>query len=295
MSKYKTSAGLVAGLLMTIGGIASAQEGQMPEPTMDKVSDSVYHYFNFGYSSMVVIGEDAVLVIDPAFDPRGSMLRAAIEEITAAPIKYVVLSHEHYDHAGGADSFTDAQVICHAACHEVMDISPLLPVPDIDMTYDDSLTLDLGGVSVDLVHVAPGDGIATTVAHVPSDGVVFSADMYEPRAFTTAEFVEDKNYVGTRLIFHEMLSWNPTYAINGHSPGNSLEALKENRVLFDRLYDDILAELQSAQKEGPSQLWMAMFNMPNRINYEEYNDWQNYEQGFPAYVRRMALSILHGG
>ena len=295
MSKYKTSAGLVAGLLMAVGGIASAQEGQPPEPTMDKVSDSVYHYFSFGYSSMVVVGEDAVLVTDPSFDPRGSMLRAAIEEITSAPIKYVVLSHEHYDHAGGTDSFTDAQVICHEACHEVMDMSPLLPVADIDMTYDDSLTLDLGGVSVDLVHIAPGDGIATTVAHVPSDGVVFSADMYEPRSFTAPEFVEDKNYVGTRMTFHEMLSWNPTYAINGHSPGNSLDALKENRVLFDRLYDDVLAELQSAMKEGPSQLWMAMFNMPNRIKYEEYSDWQNYEQGFPAYVRRMALSILHGG
>lgn len=295
MSKYKTSAGLVAGLLMAVGGIASAQEGQPPEPTMDKVSDSVYHYFSFGYSSMVVVGEDAVLVTDPSFDPRGSMLRAAIEEITSAPIKYVVLSHEHYDHAGGTDSFTDAQVICHEACHEVMDMSPLLPVADIDMTYDDSLTLDLGGVSVDLVHIAPGDGIATTVAHVPSDGVVFSADMYEPRSFTAPEFVEDKNYVGTRMTFHEMLSWNPTYAINGHSPGNSLDALKENRVLFDRLYDDVLAELQSAMKEGPSQLWMAMFNMPNRIKYEEYSDWQNYERGFPAYVRRMALSILHGG
>ena len=201
MSKYKTSAGLVAGLLMAVGGIASAQEGQPPEPTMDKVSDSVYHYFSFGYSSMVVVGEDAVLVTDPSFDPRGSMLRAAIEEITAAPIKYVVLSHEHYDHAGGTDSFTDAQVICHEACHEVMDMSPLLPVADIDMTYDDSLTLDLGGVSVDLVHIAPGDGIATTVAHVPSDGVVFSADMYEPRSFTAPEFVEDKNYVGTRIDF----------------------------------------------------------------------------------------------
>ena len=295
MSKYKTSAGLVAGLLMAVGSIASAQEGQMPEPTMDKVSDSVYHYFSFGYSSMVVIGEDAVLVTDPSFDPRGSMLRAAIEEITAAPIKYVVLSHEHYDHAGGTDSFTDAQVICHSACHEVMDMSPLLPVADIDITFDESLTLDLGGVSVDLEHIAPGDGIATIVAHVPSDGVVFSADMYEPRAFTAAEFVEDKNYVGTRLIFHEMLSWNPTYAINGHSPGNSLEALKENRVLFDRLYDDVLSELLAAQKEGIGQMWMAMFNMPNLIKYDDYSDWQNYEQAFPAYVRRMALSIVHGG
>ena len=295
MLKYRTSAGLAAGLLMAVGGIASAQEGQMPEPTMDKVSDSVYHYFSFNYSSMVVIGGDAVLVTDPAFDPRGAMLRAAIEEITDTPIKYVVLSHEHYDHAGGTDGFTDAQVVCHAACHEVMDITPFLPVAEIDMTYDDSLTLDLGGVSVDLEHIAPGDGIATTVVHVPSEGVVFSADMYEPRSFTASEFLEDKNFVGTRLIFHEMLSWNPTYAINGHSNGNSLEALKENAVLFDRLFEDVLAELQAAQKEGIAQMWMAMFNMPNRITYDEYSNWQNFEQAFPAYVRRMALSILHGG
>lgn len=291
MNLSRSAAAFAAGALVAFGSAASAQEA-----SMTKVSDSTYHYFSFNYSSIIVVGEDAVLVADPSFEPRGSQMRAAVEEITDAPIKYVLLSHEHYDHAGGTETYPDAQVICHIACGKVMEISPLLPVSRIDMTYEDSLTLDLGGVTVDLVHIAPGDGVGTTVVHVPSEGVVFSADLYSDH-FTASEFLEDKNFVGARLILHEMMSWNPVYAINGHSDGNSLEDMRVNAELLDRLYDDVLGRLNAAAESGGMPaMWMAMFAMQHEVpGYEEYSHWENYEAGFPAYVRRMALSILHGG
>lgn len=291
MNLCRSAAAIAAGALAAFGTAAFAQEA-----SMTKVSNSTYSYFSFGYSSMIVIGDDAVLVVDPSFEPRGSQMRAAVEEITDKPIQYVLLSHEHYDHSGGTEAYPDAQVICHSTCGKIMEISPLLPVSRIDMTFEDSLTLDLGGVTVDVVHIAPGDGVGTAVAHIPSEGVVFSADLYSDH-FTVSEFLEDKNFVGTRLILHEMLSWNPVYAINGHSDGNSIEDLKVNAELLDRLYDDVLGRLNAAAESGGMPaMWMAMFAMQYEVPaYEEYSDWENFEAGFPAYVRRMALSILHGG
>lgn len=291
MNLHRSAAAVAVGALAAFGSAASAQEA-----SMTKVSDSVYHYFSFNYSSMVVVGDEAVLVTDPSFEPRGSQMLAAVQEITDKPVKYVLISHEHYDHAGGVDSYSDAQTICHIACAGVLAISPFLPVAEIDVTFEDSLTVDLGGVTVDMVHIAPGDGIATTVVHVPSEGVVFSADLYDVDHFTESEFLEDKNFVGVRLILHEMLGWNPSYVIDGHTAGNTIEGLKENIVLYDRLYEDVRGRLAAASEEGPAALWTAMFAMQYEVPaYEEYSHWENYEAGFPAYVRRMALSILHGG
>lgn len=269
---------------------------QAQDAAMTEIADGVYHFENFGYSSLVVVGDDGVLVTDTAFVPRAEAMKAEIAKVTDAPVTHVVFSHEHYDHIGGSEVFEDAQIVCHDACKYVTEMSPMFPFPDIDIEYEDELTIDLGGITVDLLHPAAGDGVGTTVAHVPSADVVFSADMYEPREFTNPAFLEDSNFVGNRIILNTLLELEPAYAINGHSSGNSLEALQENAELLNKIYDEVTRQLQQALASGGMQ---AVFNVAmsigGELEMEEYADWGHYEDGFPAYVRRMAFSIMHGG
>ena len=206
-------------------------EGETPAEgeLMSKVGEGIYHFWNGGYSSLIVIGESGVLITDPAFTPRGQLLKETLATVTDKPVSHVVLSHEHYDHIGGTEVFIGAKVICHRACQDILSLSPLIPAPAIQETYDRMLNIDLGGVRVALHHPAVGDGVGTTIVHVPSAGVVFSADMYEPKSFTAGAFKEDTNFVGVRIILNELLALQPSYAINAHSPGNSLDALRKKR------------------------------------------------------------------
>ncbi len=276
--------------------LVAPMAAQAQTAAMNEIADGVYHFENFGYSSLVVVGEDGVLVTDTAFTPRAESMKAEIAKVTDKPVTHVVFSHEHYDHIGGSEVFEDAQIVCHDACKYVLDMSPLFPFPDIDIEYDDELTIDLGGITVDLLHPAAGDGVGTTVAHVPSGDVVFSVDMYEPREFTNPEFLDDSNFVGNRIILNKLLELEPTYAINGHSSGNSLEALKENAELLNKLYAEINSRIEAALAEGGMQVAIGLvFSLDEELRMEEYADWGHYEEGFPAYVRRMAFSIIHGG
>jgi hypothetical protein len=110
------------------------------------------------------------------------------------------------------------------------------------------------------------------------------------------EFKEDTNFVGSAIILNTLVDWNPSYAINGHSEGNSIEALKENAQLLTELQAKVEMKFQEAFATGdPAAPWNLLFTISGQIEMPEYADWKNYETAFPAYVRRMALSILHGG
>ena len=282
-------------ILLAIGVVPNVSAQDMPEPPMmTEVADGVYHYWDSGYSSMVVIGTHSVLVTDPSFTPRAERMKDEIDKLTSKKIEYVVLSHEHYDHVGGTEVFENAEVVCHRASKDILSLSPVLPVPEIDITFCRRRTINLGKIKVQLRHIAPGDGVGTTVVRVKSRGVVFSVDMYQPQTFTVSEFKEDTNFVGVRKILNKMLKWDPEYAINGHSPGNSLEALKENAQLFNDLYDAVIEETEKVLDEGGDP-FSLIFTLPGELALEGYEDWENFKDGFPAHVRRMVLSIIHGG
>ncbi|MES0808912.1 MBL fold metallo-hydrolase [Roseibium sp. SCPC15] len=280
-----------AAALIALGTIAHAQTSKMTE-----VADGVYHFFSMGYSSMVVVGENGILVTDPSFSPRAEELKAEIEKITGKPVTHVALSHEHFDHIGGTEVFEGAEIIMQENGLDVLKLSPLMPMPTVTTSFDDIHTVDLGGQSVELHHIAVADGVATTVARVTDSNVVFSVDMYMPQELSPHEFKEDTNFVGSGIVLNTLVDWNPTYAINGHSGGNSVEALKENAEFLNKLQAKVEARFQEAFASGnPSAPVELLFTIPDQIEMPEYSDWKNYDTAFPGYVRRMALSVFHGG
>ena len=245
---------------------------------------------------MIVLGENGVLVTDPSFTPRAELMKAELQKITDLPVTHVALSHEHFDHVGGTEVFEGADVILQENGVDVLKLSPLMPVPEVTTTFDDTLNIDLGGKNVELHHLAIGDGVATTVMRVAQDNVIYSVDMYMPEELSPSEFKEDTNFVGTAKILNTLVEWNPAYAINGHSGGNSVDALKENAILMTELQTEVEAKFQEAFATGdPAAPWMLLFSISDQIKMPEYADWKNYDTAFPAYVRRMALSVMHGG
>lgn len=165
----------------------------------------------------------------------------------------------------------------------------------VDDFWRDAAVLG-NGQRVELHHIAPADGVATTVVRVKPSNVVFSADLYDTESFTVSEFKEDTNFVGLRQTLNTMHDWDPSYAVNGHSPGNSLSAMHDNAVLYNDLYDIVFEETERAIAEGGvGASFNLIFTLPSEVTLDGYDDWDNFENGFPTYVRRMALSIIHGG
>jgi cyclase len=109
-----------AGLIWVKGGAQAGDSVVQGAHRFEKVADGVFYAtasgtMNVGANSPIIVSGDEALVIDSEITPAAA--RALVADLTAVtnkPVRYVIDSHYHYDHAHGNQVFMrDAQVIGH--------------------------------------------------------------------------------------------------------------------------------------------------------------------------------------
>ena len=284
-------------ILFTGGMILLTAPGVLAAPTVKQLANNVYMMSEFHYTSLVVVGEDGVLITDPAFPGRAQSLKRAIADITDKPVTRIVLSHEHYDHVGGTGVFPEAQVICHAACQTVFDLDVGGVVPEkVDVTFTDSLRVDFRGPPVYLHYYGPGDGFASIVVHLPEERVAFTADLYDRRALTPGKWMDDANYLAILRVLKELQKKNLRHAVNAHSEDTSVAIVDENVKFVSDLFNLVNGEIRKAMEAGGlMQVMTSLETWARDLKLPHYADWEGYDEHLPAHVRRMTYSIFHGG
>lgn len=267
------------------------------ETKIIKITPNVYSMSVFGYQSLVVLGDKGALIVDPANTQRAEILKSEISKIRKnLPITHIVLSHEHYDHIGGTEVFPNAQIYAQRNAKSVLslDISGLVP-QNVQNWYDTDATIMMGDTQVDLHHYGAGDGKATTVVHLPKEGVVYAADMFrEQGALGIPDYMNDYNGLGVRKILNQMVAFNPKYALNGHSESVDPEGLIMTAKFYNALYDAVAEPTLKAMKAGFQELMKVKDELPKQVDLPEYRNLENYEF-LPVHVEKMMWAIFHGG
>jgi len=123
---------VIAALVLLLCPVPSAAQALEAPPVpglayrLDKVADGVYCATASGVSyyisnAIVIVGEDGVAVVDPGAGPaEARVLRAAIRSVTALPVRYVIDTHFHFDHALGNEAFEGAIVVGHDATRALL-------------------------------------------------------------------------------------------------------------------------------------------------------------------------------
>jgi glyoxylase-like metal-dependent hydrolase (beta-lactamase superfamily II) len=235
------SARVLLGLIVALGWPRIS--GATPAPRTIKVGDGIYVFITAPHSDVGLDGNSVAIVSDSGvlvFDANGtpSAARAVLREIrriTRQPVRFLVLSHWHWDHWYGAEVYRAAypgiEIISHRVTRALM-LGPALAFnqPGLDeqlpghiqavaariaelartnprspdllrlrahlaldrdflaekrgarhtvatLTFDDSLTIHLGGRRVEVLHydraVTPGDAFL----YLPDDRVLITGDL----------------------------------------------------------------------------------------------------------------------
>ena len=300
LTSLRGGAGVLLGTLVLLAGAAgavSAQDFQLPDPEVTELAPGVHHVWLGGGSTLVVVSGDEVLITDPYNNMVAGLVKDVVATLTDRPVAHIVLTHEHYDHVGGTGVFPEARVYCHVNCRPIFDLADpeLVDVPEVDETFINYKRIAVGDIAVELHHLGPGDGDATTVVYLPNEKVIVTSDMYEDKAISDAGVIDDKNFTGTRKILNTIAGWDVEYAVNAHSPSTDPEALRQNVGYYNDLYDAVRQALAAAQEQaGPFAGYQLMSTLPDSLTLDQYSDWANYESSFSRHVFRMLMSIFHG-
>jgi glyoxylase-like metal-dependent hydrolase (beta-lactamase superfamily II) len=176
-------------------GVANAQPfiewDKIQIKTID-LGNRTYMLEGQGGNITVAVGNDGILMVDGQFAPLSDKIKAAIKAISPLPIKYMINTHFHGDHTGGNENFArdGVTIVAHdnirvrlaAGTTAGLTGAKAAPRPAEALpkqTYlGGTLTLDIGGRTVRLTHVANAHTDGDTWVYFDDANVVATGDVF---------------------------------------------------------------------------------------------------------------------
>ncbi|HET7328138.1 MAG TPA: MBL fold metallo-hydrolase [Nocardioidaceae bacterium] len=136
-------------------------------------------YAEWNVNVGVVAGDDGLLVVDTrGTAEQGQELRRHIARLDPRPVRWVVNTHQHFDHVRGNIAFDDARIHAHENAAAALADADRPP----DTTLSSVAALDLGDRYVEVFYPGRGHTDGDVVIRVPDIDVVFAGDLVEESA-----------------------------------------------------------------------------------------------------------------
>lgn len=225
--------------------------------TLVELADGVFARLHEGLTNGgIIVGDEGVLIVDSLRLPSFARdLIADVKHVTPKPVRYVVDTHSHWDHAWGNQEFPDATIIGHDNCRaEMLDVdlvewwrdraaSSSMPwseeartvrVTPPTLTFESSMRLVMGETEVHLRYLGRAHTSGDIFIHLPQHRVVFTGDVAQDGGmpFLQDGYVADWVETDTRLVALEAERF-----VSGHGPIGSSAALHEARDFIAALAD----------------------------------------------------------
>ncbi|MDV4102679.1 MBL fold metallo-hydrolase [Elizabethkingia anophelis] len=221
------------------------------EKTLTQVKGNLYRHTNGTlpalHSGLVLITKEGAIVIDPALTQAAIWLNDEIKKRFNTTVKYVILTHAHYDHAGGSQILQQAgaKVIIQKNGLEPI-VGEKLPVALPDITYDKQLTIHLGGETVVLNHIAPSHSNSLSAVLFPKYKALQLTDVGESKTMPYNDFL-DFYYDGWIETLDWALQQDVDYIDVGHYTPATLEDLRKEKEYMLSLHQQVLNLVREGQ------------------------------------------------
>jgi len=249
--------------------LAAVAQTALPAPVeghdVTEIGPGYYTFRHKGLRNIFLVTKAGVIVTDPIEPEAARVLREEIRKITPLPVKYVVYSHQHWDHVRGGRIFKEegAKFVSHANC--VAHFKDL-PEPEIVMP-DETFTgerheLRLGERTLKLRYLGPNHGDCLIVMTPDHVNVPFIVDLGTAGGMPLP-YIADYSLHNWVRSLRELESWDFESYVGGHgiaiAPKNRLTERREyveglmqetRRELdagtpLDRIPDIVAARLQT--------------------------------------------------
>lgn len=275
----------VAMVLVTVRGAAWGQASSIPldfrERVTTELAPGLYTYGNFGRRNLFVVTSEGVIATDPVDPKFAADYRAAIRKVTDLPVKYLVYSHQHWDHVRGGQVFKDegATVISHENCLAHFAATPNPEIVRPDRTIRGSEDLKLGGKTLKLMYFGRNHGDCMLVMQLEGSDVLYVNDLVTPYSLGLG-FMPDydpKEWARTLREFEARPDWQRI--VGGHGiPFGGRDAVIQRRKFLEQL----MAYVEPLYARG-----IPMDEMIAKADLPEFRDVRGYKEQIGRAVERI--------
>jgi glyoxylase-like metal-dependent hydrolase (beta-lactamase superfamily II) len=198
------------GLLAMLTAASVSAQWEDVEIKSQPLSGSVHMLTGRGGNLAASFGPDGIVLVDDQYAPLSDRILAALRDISAEPVRFVINTHVHPDHTGGNEQMgqTGAVIVAHDNVRSRLTREQFIefyqyrapPAPPAALpvvTFNDRSTVHLNGEAVEIHHVSR--------AHTDGDSLV--------------------RFVDSRVLHVGDVFFNGTYPFIDLSNGGSVRGL----------------------------------------------------------------------
>ena len=275
---------LLGPLLLAWTAAAGAQDWSKEYETT-RISERLYTFWRRGVRNIFVVTDQGVIATDPISPETAAVYRAEIAKVTDQPVRYVIYSHEHWDHVLGGQIFKDegAEFISHENCVKFFFHNPHPDLVIPDRTLSGDTRFSLGGDSFNLLYLGENHGDCLLVFEFPEERAIYLADLATD-GFVGLGTLPDYDIVDYLRSMREIEAMDFDLMIGAHGPARAgKDAVVTRRRWIETIRDAVGRELEAGTPVG---------EIAARLDFREFAHLRGYKEQLPAYVVRMAQ--FHG-
>jgi glyoxylase-like metal-dependent hydrolase (beta-lactamase superfamily II) len=231
-----------------------AQAGAAPIETA-KLGDGLVMLSGPGGNVVVLFGREGKFVVDSFVQPAWPRLKATLDALDGSPLKLLIDTHWHFDHADNNGNFRAAGggVLAHENTkkrlmekHDLlgMHFEPSPPEALPTDTFADRRSVSANGDQIILAHVPPAHTDTDILVHFSKGNVLHMGDLFFNGMYP---FID----VSTRGTINGMISASDralqmandrTRIVPGHGPLGDRAALQKYRTMLATIRDRVRAQ-----------------------------------------------------
>jgi cyclase len=242
-----------------------------------------------GCNNVWIVFQDYVVVIDANFPKEAGDVLAAIKKTTDKPVRFVLDTHHHGDHAYGNAVWAKAgaRVVGHANCARLLRLNgpkqweeeaqrrkdvAASELKGVDVSFDAEYALDDGSQRVEFRFLGHAHTPGDAVAYLPKHQILCTGDACVNGAFN---FMGHSNSASWARCLEAMERFDVRLVCPGHGPLAGKDLLGRQRRYFEELRAQVkkgidagkgLAEITSSIEMPWYKEWTGKAARENRDN-----------------------------
>lgn len=214
---------------LSAGIVGCTEQPEAPEREITNVAGDLYRFRELRHYGMFLVTPQGIIVVDPTNPGVAAWLEGELDRRFGLPVRYVIYSHSHNDHASGGEVFADTATFIG---HRNMRANLLKPPADAPLLPRERLWDVNGNGRIEYEEGNRYARMAFDVLGIDHGASVTRSDIWESRFGGGATIAPDIYYSDRMTVTLGGKSVELYFAGRGHTDDMSIVLFPQERTIY---------------------------------------------------------------